>query len=660
MQLHWIDWLVIISYVAFAVCVGLRYAKKAGSSSEEYFLSGRSLPWWITGTSMVATTFAADTPLVVTGWVRDSGIWKNWLWWCYAIGGMMTVFLFARYWRRGNVMTTAELSELRYGGKSAGVLRGFLGFYHAGITNTIVLCWVILAAAKIVDVLFDVDKMTAIAAACGISLSYSLLAGFWGVVVTDLLQFAMAMTGGISLAWLSWRAVDGMAGLTERLTTEGIAVAADTFSLLPTAGVGGFMDLTFWTVPVATVAVYLGVAWWSSQSVDGGGVTVQRVSASKDERHGMLAVLWYSIAHYAMRPWIWVLVALASLAIFPVRTIDAPANGTVTEVSAEAISIQTDAGLRIMPLVAIDEMGAPLAKVKEGDAVRSGDVLARTDSELAYVAMMTRFLPVGLLGLVVASLLAAFMSTIDTHVNLASSYFVNDVYKRFLAPDADAKSQVLAARLSSVVIMILGGVMAFFATSISDLFTFFIAFLGGVGPVYLGRWLWWRVRASTEIVAMLTSSIVTITLTFGAFDWDLGPLSSGGALLDTGRLILVVSASIIASLLSMLLTRTPDPKELVSFYQKIRPVGAWGPVRELAGVSAPKGEGAAALTGILGGLALIYGAMFALGNYFLDHPGQAGISLAFAVCGGFAVRSALTRLEALRHQEKAQVPEYKA
>ena len=181
MQLHWIDWLVIIGYVAFAVIVGLRFAKKAGSSSEEYFLSGRSLPWWITGTSMVATTFAADTPLVVTGWVRDSGIWKNWLWWCYAIGGMMTVFLFARYWRRGNVMTTAELSELRYGGKSAGVLRGFLGFYHAGITNTIVLCWVILAAAKIVDVLFDVDKMTAIAAACGISLSYSssLASGAW-------------------------------------------------------------------------------------------------------------------------------------------------------------------------------------------------------------------------------------------------------------------------------------------------------------------------------------------------------------------------------------------------------------------------------------------------------------------------------------------------
>jgi Na+/proline symporter len=262
--------------------------------------------------------------------------------------------------------------------------------------------------------------------------------------------------------------------------------------------------------------------------------------------------------------------------------------------------------------------------------------------------MMTRFLPVGLLGLVVASLLAAFMSTIDTHVNLASSYFVNDVYKRFLVPDADAKSQVLAARLSSVVIMILGGVLAFLSTSIADLFTFFIALLGGVGPVYVGRWLWWRVRASTEIVAMLTSSCVALTLTFGAFEWELGPLSSGGALLDTGRLILVVSASIAASLMSMLITQSPDPKELVRFYEKVRPVGAWGPVRELAGVSSPAGEGAAALTGIVGGLALIYGAMFALGNYFLDHAGQAGVSLAFAVCGGLAVRSALTRLEVLR------------
>jgi len=264
---------------------------------------------------------------------------------------------------------------------------------------------------------------------------------------------------------------------------------------------------------------------------------------------------------------------------------------------------------------------------------------------------MTRFLPIGLLGLVVASLLAAFMSTIDTHVNLASSYFVNDVYKRFINPDAGAKREVLAARLSSVVIMTLGGVLAYFSSSISDLFTFFIAFLGGVGPVYIGRWLWWRVRASTEIVAMITSSVVTITLTFGGFEWELGPLTSSGALLDTGRLILVVGASITTSLLSMLFTRTPDPKSLVPFYEKVRPIGAWGPVRAIASVRAPEGEGAAALTGIFGGLALIYGSMFALGNFFLDHAGQAGVSLAFAVCGGFAVKSALARLEALRAAE---------
>lgn len=654
MQLHWIDWLVIVGYVAFAVSVGLRFAKKAGSSSEEYFLSGRSLPWWITGTSMVATTFAADTPLVVTGWVRDSGIWKNWLWWCYAVGGMMTVFLFARYWRRSNVMTTAELSELRYGGPSASILRGFLGVYHAGITNTIVLCWVILAASKILDVLFDVDKVTAVAAACGISLSYSLLAGFWGVVITDLLQFAMAMTGGIALAWLSWSAVGGMVGLSERLTTEGIAVAADTFSLFPTPGDGSFMDITFWTVPVATIAVYLGVAWWASQSVDGGGVTVQRVSASKDERHGMLAVLWYSIAHYAMRPWIWILVALASLAIFPVRSITSPDAGIVVSVTETAITI--DIGDTIttheLPIFeAEEEMGRPLARVKPGALVQAGQVIAQTDSELAYVAMMTRYLPVGLLGLVLASLLAAFMSTIDTHVNLASSYFVNDIYKRFIAPDATAKSEVRAARLSSVAIMALGGTLAVASNSIADLFTFFIAFLGGVGPVYIGRWLWWRVRASTEIVAMLTSSIATLALTFIEFDWQLGPLSSAGGLTDTGRLILVVAASMGVSLLSMLLTRTPNPADLVPFYERVRPIGAWAPVRALASVAAPRGEGRAAILGIFGGLALIYGAMFALGNYFLNHPTEASISLAFAVCGGFAVRSALRRLEALRTSE---------
>jgi Na+/proline symporter len=654
MQLHWIDWAVIVGYVAFAVAVGLRFAKKAGSSSEEYFLSGRSLPWWITGTSMVATTFAADTPLVVTGWVRDSGIWKNWLWWCYAVGGMMTVFLFARYWRRGKVMTTAELSELRYGGKSASVLRGFLGVYHAGITNTIVLCWVILAASKILDVLFDVDKVTAVAAACGISLSYSLLAGFWGVVVTDLLQFAMAMTGGVALAWLSWRAVGGMTGLVDQLSVEGIAVAADTFSLFPTPGEGSFMDLTFWTVPVATIAVYLGVAWWASQSVDGGGVTVQRVSASKDERHGMLAVLWYSIAHYALRPWIWILVALASLAIFPVRSVTSPDAGTIASVSTSAITIEVGDTItthKLQPTEGEEEMGSPLSKVEVGDTVEAGQVIAQTDSELAYVAMMTRYLPVGLLGLVLASLLAAFMSTIDTHVNLASSYFVNDVYKRFLKPDANNKQQVTAARLSSVAIMALGGTLAVASNSISDLFTFFIAFLGGVGPVYIGRWLWWRVRASTEIVAMLTSSIATLSLTFIEIDWQLGPLSSAGDLTDTGRLILVVAASMAASLISMLITRTPNPADLVPFYERIRPIGSWAPVRALSNTEAPRGEGTAALIGILGGLALIYGSMFALGNYFLNQSTRAGISAAFAIAGGFAVRSALRRLEALRAAE---------
>ena len=235
MGLHPVDWLVVGAYVLFAAWVGLRYAKRAGKDVDEFFLSGRTLPWWVAGTSMVATSFAADTPLVVTGWVRDFGIWKNWLWWCYALGGMLTVFLFARYWRRGGVMTTAELAELRYGGRGATVLRGYLGVYHAGIKNTLILSWVLLAALKIMDVLLGVDRLAALVILCLIALGYSLLAGFWGVVVTDVVQFVMALAGAIVLAVLSWNAVGGIDGL---LAWEGIEdqLSATTLALFPSPG----------------------------------------------------------------------------------------------------------------------------------------------------------------------------------------------------------------------------------------------------------------------------------------------------------------------------------------------------------------------------------------------------------------------------------------
>ncbi|MDP6539354.1 MAG: Na+:solute symporter [Planctomycetota bacterium] len=644
--MHWLDWSVVAAYVVFALVVGLVFARRAGSDVDQFFLSGRSLPWWVAGTSMVATTFAADTPLVVTGWVRDYGIWKNWLWWAFAANGMLTVFLFSRWWRRGGVMTKAELAELRYGGSGARILRAVLGTMHAGITNTIVLCWVLLAAVKILDVLLGVDKVTGIVVASLIALVYSLLAGFWGVVITDMVQFVMAIAGAVILAALAWGAIGGGAGL-EAARAAGV-FGPDTLRFLPRPGEGTVFDASFWTAPVAALAVYLGVSWWAAEGVDGSSTTVQRVSAARTPREGMLATLWYNVAHYALRPWPWILVAVASLVILPDVEVRTEHPGRIVELSPERVVVAaTDgAGRQEIPIggEGFEPDWTPLAAVRAGEVVEAGAVVARTDGERAYVVMMTRFLPAGLLGLVVASLLAAFMSTIDTHVNLASSFFVNDLYRRFVAPGRGAAHYVGVARLASVGVLSLGGLLAYAASSISGLFLFFLAFLGGVGPVYVARWLWWRVRASTEITAMLASAAATVTLTFAPIPWPDTPLSPAGALAPEGRLCLVVAFSMVCAACSMLVTRAPDPKTLVAFYRTIRPLGAWGPVRALApDVQADQRLGAA-LVGAAGGLAATYGSLFGLGCAFIGLPTQAAAGLATALAGAFITARSLAGL----------------
>ena len=637
MNLTLLDVLVVVGYVVFAVAVGLRLSRRASSNVDEFFVSGRSLPWWLAGTSMVATTFAVDTPLVITGWVRDHGIWKNWLWWCFAITSLLGVFVFARLWRRSGVLTKAELAELRYGGRGARLLRATLGAMHAGVINTIILCWVLLAAAKIADVLFDVDKAVALAIGCAIALSYSLLAGFWGVVMTDALQFTMSMVGAIALAAIAWGTIGGLDGLL----ASG-ALAPDTLRFLPQPGPGTPWDALFWTTPLAVLAVNLGVGWWATEWVDGDGVIVQRVLASRDERQGTLAVLWYAVANYALRPWPWILVALASLVVLPHLESRAPVGGVVTAIDDHGVTLNsgnasTTASLH--PDGSTDDWHpAPVAGLEVGDTVERGDLLARTDSERAYVVMLFRYLPAGLLGLVLASLLAAFMSTIDTHVNLASSFFVNDLYRRFFRPDAEPRHYVLVARLASLAVMALAALMASAADSISDLFTFLLAFLGGVGPVYVLRWLWWRVRASTEITAMLASAVTTVVLTWLPIEWHLGPLSPEGELLHEARLLLVVALTLVASLTSMALTKTPEPASLVAFYEKVRPVGWWGPVKALAAPgSAPPALGWRTLLGIAGGLALVYGALFGAGHWLLGAPGKALLGALAASLGAVAV-----------------------
>ncbi len=640
MALGTLDWIVVAAYGVFALAVGLVYARRAGRDADEYFLSGRRLPWWIAGTSMVATTFACDTPLIVTGWVRDFGIWKNWLWWCLAAGAVLTIFLFARYWRRGRVMTTAELAELRYGGADARVLRGFLGVYHAGITNALTLCWVMLAASKILEATAGVDKLTALCVAGGLALSYSLLAGLWGVVLTDLVQFAMAMAGAVTFAAIALGAVGGMDAV--RAAVEAGPRPHDTLSFFPSSG-----DAAFWTVPLASVCVYLGVSWWATDGVDGGATVVQRIAATRDERQGVLAVLWFAVAHYALRPWPWFAVALASLVVLPDVRVEAPAAGTVAAVDAEGGSVtiapaadradetvrwEVDGDWHAEPVVAV------------GDVVKSGAVVARTDSESAYPRMMARYLPAGLLGLVFASLFAAFMSTVDTHVNVASSFFVNDVYRRFLVTDAGPRHYVLVARLASAGVLVLGGAFALVADSLHDLFTFFLALLGGVGPIYVLRWLWWRVRASTEIAAMIASSVSATFLTFADVQWPLGPLAPGGELTDAGRIVLVVTFSVTVALGSMAFTRDPDPRDLVRFYRRVRPMGAWHPVRHhCKDVPVPR-EAAPVLFGAAGTLAGIYALLVAIGSFVLGSPGVALMSLGFAVAGGGVAYWALRRL----------------
>jgi solute:Na+ symporter, SSS family len=639
MALHTIDWLIVAAYVLFALTVGVVYAKKAGKDVDQYFLSGRSLPWWIAGTSMVATSFAADTPLVITGWVRDFGIWKNWLWWCYCAGGMLGVFVFARLWRRGGVMTKAEVAELRYGGPGAAALRGILGFMHASVTNTITLCWVLLAAAKIMDVLLGIDQGLAVALACIIALTYSLMAGFWGVVVTDLVQFVMAMVGSVSLAWLSWDAVGGTEGILAAATAGG-EFTENTLRFFPVAGEGSFFDESFWTAPIAALAIYLGVSWWAVENVDGTGTSVQRIAASKNEREGVLAVMWFNVTHYALRPWPWIMVALASMVVLPNLEVTSPTAGRVIEVNEEHVRIEksTDEVALVslkLPESSDDWKAAPVVKV-DTDVIE-GEVLARSDSERAYVVMMRRYLPVGLLGLVVASLLAAFMSTIDTHVNLAASFFVNDLYRRFISPDREPKHYVQAARFASVAVLLLAGLVASQAKSISALFMFFLAFLGGVGPVYVLRWLWWRVQASTEIAAMLASAGASFFLTFSNIHWNLGPFSNDGALVPEGRLVLVVIFSSLCALVATFAVPRPDPRTLLAFYKKVRPSGWWGPVADLAPEVVPVRGGHVIIVGVLGGIALVYGAMLAVGMFLLGRGGEGILALVAAIVGGLGV-----------------------
>ena len=534
-----LDWIAIIGYIVFAMSVGIYLTKRASKSTDDFYLAGRSLKWWVAGTSLVATSFAGDTPLVISGWGRSSGISQNWRWWGMAVGGSLTFVVLAAWWRRLEVTTDAEFIERRYSGKPASFLRGFYGCYHALITNTIVLTWVLLAMLKLVRVILGAEDgsydIYIVGGGLVLALSYSFLSGLWGVVVTDLMQFTLAMFGAIFLAYKS---IDALGGFTAaQQAFAGLPRATTSIMPLPNEEGLSWDSLAWWSQGFGAFFIFIGVQGWLNKNADGGGAGVQRYSASLDENHARKAALWFNIAHYCIRPWPWIIVGLASI-------------------------------------ILIDPSALPV-------------VNGAIDHEAAYPMMMAQLLGPGLFGLLCASFLAAFMSTLDTHFNLASAYLVNDVYRRFIRKEASGKHYVWVGRFAEILIGIIAATFALQADSIANLFTFSLSLMGGLGPALLLRWFWRRANVFTEISALATSTILTFVTKSLDFDY---PFSY----------MVVVLGSLIGAVSVTYVTPPADKDTLDRFYSIIRPdeiskphfFAAWG-----------------------GGIALIYGLLLAIGQF---------------------------------------------
>src|SRR5437867_53199 len=451
-----LDWAIVLLYFVASAAVGLYYSKRAGASMHEFFLSGRNLPWWLAGTSMVATTFAADTPLAVTELVAKNGIAGNWLWWNFVFGGMLTVFFFARLWRRAGIMTDVEFVELRYSGRPAAFLRGFRAVYLGIFMNCVIMAWVNLAMASILEGMFGIPPkqvLLYVALSLAITAGYSAISGLWGVAVTDAFQFALAMLGTIVLAVVVVRlpAIGGLAGLKASLPEW-------TLRFTPAIGgtSAGQVAGTF-ALSASAFFAYVGVQWWASwypgSEPGGGGYIAQRMMSAKDEKHSLYATLWFTIAHYCVRPWPWILVGLASLVLYP--------------------------------------------------------QLGPDQKRLGYVWAMRDYLPSGLKGMLVASFFAAYMSTISTQLNWGTSYVINDLYKRFLNPRAGERELVRLSRITTVLVMALSLLTTTVLATISGAWAFILEAGAGLGLVLILRWFWWRLNAWSEIAAMVAPLLAT-------------------------------------------------------------------------------------------------------------------------------------------------------
>lgn len=569
MLLHTIDWVIISIFFVIVIGIGWAASRTAGKSSEEFFLGGRGMPWWLLGISMVACTFSADTPNLVTGFVRENGVSKNWAWWAFLITGMVTVFVYARLWRKSNVVTDLEFYEIRYGGKLASFLRGFRAIYLGIFFNTLIMGSVTLAAIKIGGVMLGLEPWVIVVGASSVVVVYASLGGIKGVVWADFFQYGIAMFGAIYAAYVAVSQPE-IGSLSNLISNPAIA---DKISVFPE-----FTDASVW-VPLLLIPI--AVQWWSvwypGAEPGGGGYIAQRMLSAKNEKNAVGGTLLFNFAHYALRPWPWIIVALASLILYP----------DLASIQAEFPNID--------PTYLKDD--------------------------IAYPVMLTK-LGTGWLGLVVASIIAAYMSTIGTHLNWGSSYFVNDFYKRFLKPDATEKNMVAMGRITTVGLMIIAGFLSLYVLdNATQAFNILLLSGAGSGAIYILRWFWWRINAITEITAMVVATIVAFVLVLLVDDATVATSVLDGF---TVKLLITVVIVTVAWLTATFITKPENDEVLRKFYQLTKPGGpGWKKVVDKAideGKPCDDGEGVIwqmplQVLLIFLGLIAVYSALFSIGMF---------------------------------------------
>jgi Na+/proline symporter len=594
MHLQGIDWVIVFASLFICFVPALFFRKRAGKDTSEFFVSGRAVPWWLAGLSMVATTFSSDTPNLVTDIVRRNGVAGNWVWWAFTLTGVATVFFYARMWRRSEVMTDLEFYELRYSGKAASVVRGFRSLYLGFLFNCIIMATVNLAACKIAAILFGLERWQTLALVGILNVVFATVTGLWGVLVIDMIQFFIKMTAVIAAAYFAVKYVGGMDVMVSTLSAKTGPNGVHFLNMLPDFK-------SNWDLAIAIFIMPLAVQWWAvwypGAEPGGGSYIAQRMLASKSEKDSLGAVLFFNVAHYVLRPWPWILVGLCSLIVYP-----------------------------------------QLADIQKAFPNLDPSLLGH---DIAFPAML-KFLPVGFIGLMVGGLIAANSSTNLTHLNWGASYLVHDFYRRFLKKDATEKHYVMAGRLATIALFFSAGALVFVLETAKDSFDIILQVGAGTGLLYLVRWFWWRVNAWCEVNAMISSFGFSILLLI---------LRKVGVVIPTHyALTLTVLATTVVWVLTAFLGPKTNPQTLIKFYKKVRPFGpGWEPVRKEAGISKNEARSTGdnfpvALVGWVSGSLTIWSALFTVGNFLYGRTTYAFVLLGIFIVSGSVLLRVINRL----------------